>query len=371
MPYLLAGRAIRLRIRGRNPFAWFLRFSLLGALLALSSKGLLSQISSHRDWQKLPRMCASCHVGHGVAGSAMLPKAEEDFCYQCHGDFQEIDVLLRSNRLSPTVRTRNMRLEFNKANRHPVELRSDVLPAPTEAGRRASNPSRSECLDCHRGHGVSRPMVGAGVPKLSTLEEGKFEYELCYRCHAGVSQFSVARKDIKAWFDTKNPSFHPLEAAGKNSDVPSLREPYSILSQVNCTDCHNNDNLDGPRGPHGSTNAALLEKRYATRDFISESTEEYALCYKCHDRESILTDQSFPHHERHVVIARTSCFTCHSSHGSELSPHLIRFREDIDPLRIQPSSSGRLEFIDRGRYSGECYLTCHGIDHDPKSYQRF
>lgn len=319
-------------------------------------------------------MCASCHVGHGVPGSAMLPRAEEDFCYQCHGDFLEIDEMLRSNRVSPTVRTKNMRQEFQKPHRHPVELASDVapsLPAAGRTGRRLPNPSRSECLDCHRGHGVSRPEVAPGVPKMSTLEEGQFEYELCYECHSGISQFSLARRDIRTWFDTKNPSFHPVEASGKNSDVPSLKEPYSILSQVNCTDCHNNDNPEGLRGPHGSSHVSLLERRYNTDDLVSEGPEEYALCYKCHERTNILADESFPQHERHVVIERTSCFTCHNSHGSELSTHLIRFQEDIDPLRVQPSSSGRLEFVDLGRFSGECYLTCHGADHNPKSYLRF
>ena len=371
MPYLLAGSAPPSISPRRGTLTRIFRSSLLAVLLASGAGSLLSQISSHRDWQKLPRMCASCHVGHGVAGSAMLPRAEEDFCYQCHGDFQEIDALLRSNRLSPTVRTGNIRLEFQKPSRHPVELASEIAQSRSAGGRRLLNPSRSECLDCHRGHGVSRPKVSPGVPKMSTLEEGRFEYELCYECHSSISHFSVARRDIKSWFDTKNPSFHPLESAGKNSDVPSLKEPYSILSQVNCTDCHNSDNQDGPRGPHGSAHASLLEKRYDTNDHVSEGPEEYALCYKCHDRESILADESFPQHQSHIVIERTSCFTCHSSHGSELSPHLMRFQEDIDPLRIQPSSSGRLEFVERGRFSGECFLTCHGADHNPKSYQRF
>jgi hypothetical protein len=35
---------------------------------------------------------------------------------------------------------------------------------------------------------------------------------------------------------------------------------------------------------------------------------------------------------------------------------------------VTPSSSGRVEFIDNGNNRGACYLTCHGMDHDPETY---
>jgi len=35
---------------------------------------------------------------------------------------------------------------------------------------------------------------------------------------------------------------------------------------------------------------------------------------------------------------------------------------------VKPSSSGRLEFIDKGQGSGECYLSCQGKDHNPQKY---
>ncbi|MFQ6618490.1 MAG: cytochrome c3 family protein [Fidelibacterota bacterium] len=60
-----------------------------GFLLVLVCSSANSQISSHLDWSKLPRRCSSCHVGHGVPGTVMLPAAEEKFCFQCHGDFIE------------------------------------------------------------------------------------------------------------------------------------------------------------------------------------------------------------------------------------------------------------------------------------------
>jgi hypothetical protein len=35
---------------------------------------------------------------------------------------------------------------------------------------------------------------------------------------------------------------------------------------------------------------------------------------------------------------------------------------------VTPSSGNRLEFIDSGNGHGSCYLTCHGQNHNPKSY---
>ena len=45
-----------------------------------------------------------------------------------------------------------------------------------------------------------------------------------------------------------------------------------------------------------------------------------ALCYKCHDRTSIIAGTSFSEHEKHVSgagIVRASCLACHDPHGVE------------------------------------------------------
>ncbi|MFQ5720987.1 MAG: cytochrome c3 family protein [Candidatus Aminicenantales bacterium] len=347
------------------------RIFLFGFILILSCSFSQAQVSSHLDWSKLPRRCASCHVGHGVPGTVMLPAAEEQFCFQCHGDFIETEKAIRTNRLSGTAKITNIRREFQKQSRHPVELTAERTQSYLAQRGQVFNTARAECLDCHRGHGVSHTSYSPGAsPKRSTKDEREYEYQLCYRCHSQVNQLSFAQKDIKVWFETVNPSYHPIEASGKNSDVPSLKEPYNISSIINCTDCHNNSDLNGPRGPHGSNYEYILERNYNKNDFISESPQQYELCYKCHKRESILGDESFPYHSLHVVNGRTSCYTCHSSHGSQVNTHLIRYNEEIDPFRIQASSSGRLEFIDMGRFSGQCFLRCHGVDHNPKSYSR-
>jgi hypothetical protein len=140
---------------------------------------------------------------------------------------------------------------------------------------------------------------------------------------------------------------------------------------MNCQDCHNNADARseggaGPNGPHGSRFEYLLVERYETADFTAESASNYALCYRCHDRSSILGDESFSLHRVHVVDGRSPCSACHTAHGvsgsaSEHS-HLINFDLSI--------VGGRRQFVDRGRFSGSCTLVCHGVDHVNFAYER-
>lgn len=74
-------------------------------------------------------------------------------------------------------------------------------------------------------------------------------------------------------------------------------------------------------------------------------------------------NQSFKEHEEHIREASAACSTCHDPHASQ-APMLINFDRSI----VGPSSSGRLEYHRTGFRTGECYLTCHGQDHNPKSY---
>jgi len=92
-----------------------------------------------------------------------------------------------------------------------------------------------------------------------------------------------------------------------------------------CTSCHNNNagpaNAgSGANGPHGSTNARLLERRYVTTDNTTYSQANYALCFKCHSATSVLGGATFKKHDKHVNGARTPCNVCHDPHASSGTP---------------------------------------------------
>jgi len=225
-----------------------------------------------------------------------------------------------------------------------------------------------------------------GVNSVGVVVNATRQYELCFRCHSEslnrgparvTRQFSDTNKRLQ--FDLGNLSFHPVESAGKNPNVPSLIAPWTTTSVMECTDCHNNDQGfkaggSGADGPHGSAFSPILERQLLLTDDTPESAGNYALCYKCHSRTSILGDQSFRAvnglgqdrgHRFHIVDQRTPCATCHDSHGVPLARGLMNF----NTLYVKPTSTGRpIQYLSTGPLGGTCTLNCHGFDHNATSY---
>jgi len=201
------------------------------------------------------------------------------------------------------------------------------------------------------------------------------EPQLVHADNGVITNLPVTRQIIqlntRLEFDPANPSYHPVESAGVNPDVPSLLPPNTISSIIFCRDCHNTDDPNGPQGPHGSGFDFLLERNYETLDNSAESSFNYAICYKCHSRQSILANQSFSEHNKHIVDERTPCSVCHDPHGVNNlqgntfnNSHLINF----DITVVRPVGQIDPRFEDRGRFAGQCFLTCHGAVHNPESY---
>jgi predicted CXXCH cytochrome family protein len=326
--------------------------------------------------------CENCHAPH-TAGTKprLLNFANEEMnCFSCHAG---------------TVASKDIQAEFNKFSVHPI-LNTTGVHDPAED---PINPPRHvECADCHNPHATKAtsavaPLASgalAGVKGVTSsgavINPVVNEYELCYRCHADSVNRGPARVDRviiqtnkRIQFDPSNASFHPVESIGKNPNVPSLIPPLTASSRMYCIDCHNNDQSpstgsSGPNGPHGSLYTPILERQLVLKEGSAETFGNYALCYKCHDRNSILGDQSFRvtndqgldrGHRFHVVDQKAACSTCHDAHGVATQARLINF----DRTSVTNSvSNGRLEYIATGIGSGNCSLTCHGFDHAASSY---
>ena len=326
--------------------------------------------------------CENCHAPHNAGMRARLLNYldEEKNCTICHNG---------------SVASKDIQADFNKFSAHQILITSgihDPMEDPVNSSRHV------ECTDCHNPHASratpafapNAPGSLAGVKGITSagtvIKPINFEYELCYRCHADSVNRGPARvnrqlieTNKRFQFDAANASFHPIETIGKNPNVPSLLAPWTTASRMYCTDCHNNDQGPnaggtGANGPHGSIYVPLLERQLVLTDGNPESSSEYALCYKCHDRTSILNDQSFHAtnaqgqergHRFHIVDQKAACSTCHDSHGVKSQARLINFNRDY----VAPSSNGRLEFVSTGPYSGNCSLVCHGTaDHNAASY---
>ncbi|UCG32021.1 MAG: hypothetical protein JSU68_10190 [Phycisphaerales bacterium] len=326
--------------------------------------------------------CRSCHRPHAAGGRErlLIHEAEEENCLSCHdGQVARTDI----------------RAEIDKLSAHdPRRYQGIHDPVETLSGARR----HVECADCHNPHAGQPPLrtrayvsIGPTMDKVpgvtsggGQIDEARHEYEVCFRCH-GDSAAPTSRRiirqvqqaNLRLRFSPLNPSYHPVVEAVRERETVSLMPGMAEGSLIRCTDCHNNDTGPraeggGPDGPHGSRYDYLLERNYTVLDDTVESTQAYALCYKCHQRTSILSDRSFSLHRLHVVDERTPCSACHDPHGISGTrsfdsdhTHLINF----DTIIVQPEpGSRRMEFRDLGSRSGSCTLLCHGVTHNELAY---
>lgn len=317
--------------------------------------------------------CNACHQPHTAPSGPYLLRRRTitATCLSCH-DGSRHDAA-------------NIAAEMRKAFAHDTGGHVDPPGAAVE---------HATCTSCHDPHTMRRgsaspPVVhpnfgeigGVNVSGAPVRSAGS-EYEVCFRCHADGNQVRptvprrLSQNNTRLEFAPGAISAHPVVAPGGRSDVPSLLPGWTGGKMVACSDCHGSDNggLSSPAGVHGSNHAPLLVARYETADFTSESARAYALCYRCHDRGSILNDRSFPLHRKHIVDERAPCAACHDAHGISAAQgtpsgntHLINFATTM----VYPDgATGRLEFRDTGPASGECYLRCHSANHSPARYGR-
>jgi predicted CXXCH cytochrome family protein len=344
-----------------------------------------SRQGSGRDpWPHTPystvseNACENCHKLHGAPHPAyLLSDAEEaEVCLVCH---------------DATVASQDLRSEFLKVSRHPVDS-YDGVHEPAEDP--ATMPDHVTCSDCHDPHKATSapgdpplpPGNLRGVPGMNasggSVREASFEYEICLKCHGvrdETTEQGVFRQDntrnVRLEISQSNPSYHPIVGVGSNQSMRGFEAGYSATSIISCTDCHNNDEWTpagtAPRGAHGSRHAPLLEREYRMDAATLESFQSYELCYKCHNQGYLLGNQAqtFPH-DGHVREQDAPCAACHDAHGSRENNSLINFmlRDPTGKEVVSPTTTGRLEYLSMGPDSGVCYLQCHGREHDPEAY---
>jgi len=326
--------------------------------------------------------CRSCHRPHSAGGRQrlLILENEEDNCLRCHDG---------------VAARRNILAELDKSTAHDPRR---YLGAHDPREALSGNTPHVECADCHNPHatedvGVSTSYVPIG-PTLghvrgvtitgAGIEEAQYEYEVCFRCHGDSAvevHGSIGRQaqtpNLRLKFSPGNPSYHPVVMSSASRDTLSLAPGIAPGSMIRCTDCHNNDagpraGGGGPDGPHGSSYGFLLERNYTIDDDTPESESAYALCYKCHQRTSILSDNTFSEHRKHIVEERTPCVVCHDPHGIATAyaagsdhTHLINFNLSV----VRPDRrTQRIVYRDLGTFAGSCTLLCHGEDHRDEQY---
>lgn len=325
-------------------------------------------------------VCQNCHQPHnaGEPEGLLSYQLEEANCLKCHDG---------------SVAASDIETETKKLFAHRVQDYTGLHDAG-EDPRDTGNSPHVECVDCHNPHrATGRASAPPDVPGSlegvdgidvsgNAIAESSYTYEVCFKCHADnnvLDSVNITRQipqiNTRLEFEETALSAHPVTNAGFNEDVPSLLPPYEQPgNMVSCTDCHGSDENtadggSGPNGPHGSVYEYLLVRNYNTIDNVPESSYEYALCYGCHDRFSILNDESFGEHDKHIRGEDTPCSVCHDPHGisdTQGSSANHQFLINFDINVVSPTVFGELRWEEgnMGPGSSRCYLACHGVEHD-------
>lgn len=343
--------------------------------------------------------CVNCHDPHGYNrdGTGLIPSMvfsrEEKLCVVCHDGSPASDV----------------KTQFNKTYKHPISTSGRHAASENTSaayGATPTNNRHAECVDCHDPHVAKRegtprintapdaPNTLRGVSRISVTNGAAgnapiytyrgpsdttppiTEYQICFKCHSSWTTQPAGQSDFGLLFNSNNPSYHPIEAQGKNTNinVNSFVNNWAATKIMYCSDCHGNDDLNPVvRGPHGSAYQYLLNDPY-TASTTSRTMSSNEVCFNCHRYDTYANTNSggtiqgysrfnpprFSNgHVFHVVSQRRPCYACHSSHASTTKPHLIVTGRSPGINNYTETTSG-----------GSCSPTCHGTESYTVNYAR-
>ncbi len=273
--------------------------------------------------------CNVCHNPHSSDFPGLIVMRGYDLCFLCHLD---------------------RKAQFELKHRH--------------------KPATEGCNGCHNSHSSDFPYI------LHAEND-----TLCYSCHKpteekikGAKVLHSALKDRNCTIcHTAHASDYPrqLKAAAKDVCYSCHKElgirvkkaafVHGPVRQDDCYACHD---------PHGSGYTMILKKAFPAEFYMPYATENYAMCFDCHNRDIALDkftttltgfrngDQNM--HWLHVNREKgRSCKACHEMHAGDQARHV---RREVPfgkvwkyPINYTQTKNG-----------GRCEVGCH----KPKDYDR-
>ena len=273
--------------------------------------------------------CNICHNPHSSEFPGLVEMQGSDLCFLCHLDRQA---------------------QF--------ELKYKHQPA-AEACNKCHNPHSTDfpymliadgetlCLECHKEMGKH-----LADSKVTHSALDKKQCTVCHTAHASdyPRQLKSAAKDI-------------CYTCHKEMGIMVKKATYvhGPVKQDDCYACHD---------PHGSNFTKILKKAFPADFYMPYATENYALCFDCHNRDISIdrftttltgfrngdTNMHFLHVNREKG---RSCKACHELHAGEQTKHI---RKEVPfgkmwslPVNFTQTKNG-----------GSCVVGCH----KPKEYDR-
>jgi len=433
----------------------------------------------HGPYTLTSDQCSTCHRTHAAKGPGLLAIGSQSaLCLTCHdGSIAAANVQFQYGLARP-VNNPVTRDYYS----HDALTASNHTESQLDEFGGLSN-RHSACADCHNSHKANalpdstQTTAGwtasgrlAGVSGVSVLNGAAdtaptytflsgvndavidetavtdvrpiaLEYQLCFKCHSGyttltsnatlvsgppealIPQYSKYALDKGIEFNPENPSYHPVEAPGKNQTTKMAASlagasPYKLWNftmgdTVRCLHCHASgttpDVMPDPLAlpppgsalqPHTSSNRGILVKNYRDRVLTTTTAAynnaDFALCYTCHSNTPFATDgggadrTNFTLHGLHTANLKTMgstnpdidtpgagggnavCAECHfrlhsttNKVGAQVidGTRLVNFAPDV-----QPNGTVLTWTAASTTAPGSCTLTCHGHPHTGAEY---
>ncbi|MEO8108144.1 MAG: cytochrome c3 family protein [Actinomycetes bacterium] len=432
--------------------------STIRSLITATATPLVTGLPGvHGPYSITTAQCGICHRAHTAQAPALLVKGSQSIlCFSCHdGTGSNANVKAQYDLVRPVNNPEAREYYSHDA----IAPSKHTLAQLDEFG--GASKRHSECADCHNSHqatvsagrgsvetatgwdasgrlagvsGVSVVNGAAGASPAYTFLSGADtdvvpanlvtrEYQLCFKCHSGFttltsntglkpSQYAL---DKGVEFNPANPSFHPVEAAGKNATAKMAASlagtsPYKLwnftpTSTIRCLNCHTSSTtpdvpLPEPGSalqPHTSSNRGILIRNYQDRLLKSTnaaySAGDFALCYVCHGdapfKSETATATNFKLHGLHLTklagkgLGGTSIDTAGDGQGNAICAEChFRLHSTTNKVGAQAVDGSRLvnfapnveangttlSWTSTGTGSGSCTLTCHGEPHSGYKY---
>jgi predicted CXXCH cytochrome family protein len=441
----------------------------------------------HGPYSMTTDKCGICHRTHTAKASNLLAKGSQNsgsqstLCLACHnGTGAEPNVVAQYGLVRP-INDRDQRDYYSHDAVDATPVTQHTQSQLNEFGSvdgLATPPlnRHSECSDCHNPHkatasatrdatqntdgwGVSGRLTGvsgvevqnsrvAGAAPISyTFLDGDTklvtrEYQVCFKCHSGFTTLkpndditntpSKYALDKAVEFNPANPSFHPIEAPGKNNTAAmdaSLHGAsdyklwdFNVGSTIRCLNCHASSTtpetpLPQPGSvlaPHTSSNRGILIRNYQDRvlkpmsptdPLAAYSSGDFALCYVCHGQAPFgppdattaadaASQTNFKYHSKHLtgVAGKGSpgtdidtagdgggnaiCAECHfrlHSTTNKVGAQVLTGDQSTGSRLVNfapnvTAFGGVISWTSTGTGSGSCTLTCHTVAHNNVSY---
>lgn len=305
----------------------------------------------------ISKLCDQCHTLDIPEANMTHQAITDGDCQGCHNPHQaDNEKFLNSTNTSGLCRSchRNQRKELKLEHVH-SPFKEDCFkchqPHSSKENHLLDYKPKELCISCHE------EFVSA-IHEMPLIHQAVNEADACLNCHtphASVEKELIRSKEKDLCLNCHDATIET--ATNIIANIGQFLEEgntiHGAIEEEGCSICHN---------PHASEEHTLLVGSFPIGKYAPAKTNNFALCFKCHDKELLenpvtKTATNFRNGEQNLHYAHINgnkgrnCNLCHNVHGSE-NKHLINTEVQFGNWEM-PVNYTQLE------NGGTCLTGCH------------